>query len=289
MKAHIILAHPESKSFNGRLADLSRSGLETTGYEVTLSDLYTMRFDPCEAAYHYKDRADSEHFHAQTEQRYNAEHDSTPVDVAEEQERLLACDVLVVHFPLWWFGPPAILKGWMDRVFVYGAVYRGAMRYDTGICRGKKMIACITAGASAESCSHNGREGDTRLLAWPIVFPFRYLGFGVLQPAIFHGVGGVASIEVGDDGFAVAFTFADCRGLPLSLFFHIPAIVIEDRFSRLGVGKHLDPAFYTEQARYAAQNYRLLQLCTQFAACALRCFFSSDATRSDGCAPWPIQ
>ena len=202
MKAHVILAHPETKSFNGRLAELSRATLEAAGYKVTLSDLCAMGFDPCEGPQHYGDRADRERFHAQTEQRYNAEHHSTPADVVEEQERLLGCDVLVVHFPLWWFGPPAILKGWMDRVFVYGAVYRGAMRYDAGICRGKKMLACITTGASAESCSYNGREGDTRLMAWPIVFPFRYIGFDVLQPVIFHGVGGVASIEVGDDGMS---------------------------------------------------------------------------------------
>ena len=99
----------------------------------------------------------------------------------------------------------------------------------------------------------------------------------------------IHTVQVGDDGLAVTLAFANRRGLPLSLSFHIPAIVVEDRFSRLGVGKHLDPAFYSEQARNAAQDYRLLQLRTQFAACALRCFFNSDATRSEGCAPWPIQ
>ena len=132
MRAHIVLAHPESHSFNGRLANLSRTRLESGGYEVTFSDLYALDFDPREGPDHYQDRADGDRFHAQTEQRYNAEQGSTPADVADEQEKLLGCDLLVVHFPLWWFGPPAILKGWMDRVFVYGPVYRGQMRYDTG-------------------------------------------------------------------------------------------------------------------------------------------------------------
>jgi NAD(P)H dehydrogenase (quinone) len=95
---------------------------------------------------------------------------------------------------------PAILKGWIDRVFVYGRMYRSVMRYDTGICSGKKMIACVTTGASEEACSHNGREGDTRLHLWPILFSFRYLGFDVLEPEIFHGVGGVAFIEVHEGG-----------------------------------------------------------------------------------------
>ena len=115
---------------------------------------------------------------------------------------MLQADLLVVYFPFWWFGMPATLKGWIDRVFVYGPVYRGQMRYNTGIFRGKKMIACITTGASGESCSHNGREGDTRMLEWPLLFPFRYLGFDVLEPVIFHGVGGVASIESDRDGIS---------------------------------------------------------------------------------------
>ena len=200
MKAHIVLAHPESKSFNGQLAKATRSTLQTAGWEVTLSDLYTDGFDPLEGPGHYQTRADSERFHAQTEQRFHADNDSTPQDVVAEKSKLLQADLLVVHFPLWWFGMPAMLKGWIDRVFVYGAVYRGQMRYNTGICRGKKMLACITTGASEASCSFNGREGDSRLHAWPLLFPFRYIGFDVLEPVFFHGVGGVASIEADEDG-----------------------------------------------------------------------------------------
>ena len=111
-------------------------------------------------------------------------------------------DLLVVNFPLWWFGMPAILKGWMDRVFVYGRLYQSVMRYDKGICAGKKVIVCVTTGASEDACSHSGREGDTLLHLWPILFPFRYLGFDVLQPKVFHGVGGVAFIEGHEDGLA---------------------------------------------------------------------------------------
>lgn len=202
MKAHIVLAHPEAKSYNGRLARTSEGALRSDGFEVSVSDLYRMNFDPCEAEQHYSERSDNTIFHAQTEQRFNANNGSTPADVSLEADRLLAADVLVVHFPLWWFGAPAILKGWMDRVFIYGKVYKSQMRYDAGICRGKKMIACITTGASADSCSFNGREGDTRLVTWPLLFPFRYIGFDVLEPVILHGIGGVASMEAHEDGLS---------------------------------------------------------------------------------------
>ena len=200
MKAHIILAHPEHKSFNGHLAETTRSKLSSAGWEITFSDLYGLNFDPCEAPGHYTSRSDPDQFHAQTEQRFNANNGTMPEDVAQEVERLLASDLLVVHFPLWWFGMPAILKGWIDRVFVYGKMYRSAMRYDAGICAGKSMLACVTTGASADSCSFNGREGDTRLHLWPILFPFRYVGFDVLLPEVLHGIGGVAFVEGHEDG-----------------------------------------------------------------------------------------
>lgn len=157
-----------------------------------------MDFDPREGAPHYTKRKDKAFFHAQTEQRFSADNDATPDIIAEEMDRILACDLLVVHFPLWWFGPPAILKGWMDRTFVYGRMYRSTVRYDAGICAGKRMLACVTTGASEDSCAFNGREGDTQMHLWPILIPFRYLGFTVLKPAVYHGIGGVAFMEAGD-------------------------------------------------------------------------------------------
>ncbi|MCP5082911.1 MAG: NAD(P)H-dependent oxidoreductase [Alphaproteobacteria bacterium] len=202
MKTHIVLAHPEASSFNAHLAGISQSALSAAGGQCTLSDLYAMDFDPREGAHHYTARKDETAFHVQTEQRFNAENNTTPADVEAEAKCLLECDLLIVHFPLWWFGPPAILKGWMDRVFVYGRLYRSTMRYDAGICAGKKMLACVTTGASEDNCAPNGREGDTRLHLWPILYPFRYLGFDVLQPEVMHGVGSTAFLEGHEGGLS---------------------------------------------------------------------------------------
>lgn len=108
MKAHIVLAHPENQSFNGQLANLSKSKLGKAEWEVSF-----------------------------------------------------------------------------------------------------KMIACITTGASEDSCAYNGQEGDIRLIAWPLLFPFRYIGFDVLEPAIFHGVGGVAFIEQQQGGISSIDRYMD--------------------------------------------------------------------------------
>lgn len=198
-RAHVVLAHPEAQSFNGLLARTTQSTLESRGWEVSESDLYRLGFDPCEGPSHYGDRAETSRFHAQTEQRSAADGGTTPADVAREMNHLRSSELLVVHFPLWWFGMPAMLKGWIDRVFVYGAMYRSQVRYDRGVCAGKRMLACVTTGASEDSCAFDGREGDTRMHLWPALFPFRYLGYDVFVPEIFHGVGGVAFVEGHDD------------------------------------------------------------------------------------------
>jgi len=225
MNAHIVLAHPEAKSFNAHLSRISQRALGAGGWQTTLSDLYAMDFDPCEGPRHYKFRKNAQVFRAQAEQRFNAENGTTPSDVNSEAERLLDCDLLVIHFPLWWFGMPAILKGWIDRVFVNGRMHRTTMRYDTGICRGKKVIACVTTGASAETCSQNGREGDTRLLLWPILHCFTYVGFDVLEPEIFHGVAGSAFTENQESGESTLDTYSDRWGGAGNALFQTPCPV----------------------------------------------------------------
>ncbi len=72
MKSHIVLAHPESQSFNGRLANISHGqiGNCSKDMKVTYSDLYADGFDPREAPVHYEKFSNTEQFHAQTEQRF---------------------------------------------------------------------------------------------------------------------------------------------------------------------------------------------------------------------------
>ncbi|MEM7405770.1 MAG: NAD(P)H-dependent oxidoreductase [Pseudomonadota bacterium] len=163
MRAHIVLSHPEPQSFNAQLASRSRQTLFDAGWEISFSDLYAMDFDPRESSVHYPQRKDPQVFHAQTEQRHGAQHGALPDQVEYEIQNLMACDLVIAHFPLWWFGMPAMLKGWMDRVFVYGQMYRSEVRYDRGVCTGKRALVCVTTGASRESCAPNGREGDTQM------------------------------------------------------------------------------------------------------------------------------
>ena len=83
------------------------------------------------------------------EQRHHWTIQALPAEIRRHIELLRWADTLVLQFPFWWFGAPAILKGWMDRVFVYGGVYDSRHRHENGVMRGKRALLTVTAGASA--------------------------------------------------------------------------------------------------------------------------------------------
>lgn len=188
MNALIVLAHPEPDSFNAHLAAFAHATLRRAGHHARIVDLYAQGFDPREAGAHFADRADPLRFDAQIEQRHHAQRGRLPADVREQLDHLAWADLLVLQFPLWWFAPPAMLKGWMDRVFVYGDAYSSTQRFDQGRFRGRHALLCVTTGSSAAACGPDGREGDTRLILWPTAHALRYLGYTVLEPLLLHGV-----------------------------------------------------------------------------------------------------
>lgn len=188
MQAHIVLAHPEPKSFNAHLAGVARGALEARGWGVSVSDLYAMGFDPCEGAEHYADRLDPTRFDAQAEQLHASEHGALPAQVRSEIARLDRADLVILQYPMWWHLPPAMLKGWFDRVFVYGEVYRSRQRFERGRFVGKRALVSVTVATSAETYAHDGRSGDIELLLWPVNFTLAYVGFGVLRPFVGYGV-----------------------------------------------------------------------------------------------------
>lgn len=195
MNSLIVLAHPEPNSFNGALARQAEGILLSQRHVVQISDLYAKQFDPAEHSRHFPQRKVRSRFFPQTEQRFSADQGTLPTDVKAEIDALFWADFVLLQFPLWWFGMPAILKGWMDRVFAYGSLYTGSRRFQNGICQGKRAILSVTAGSSADACSYNGREGDTRLILWPINYTLHYLGFTVLEPIILTGIGGGAAAD----------------------------------------------------------------------------------------------
>ena len=190
MRAHIVLAHPEPRSYNANLADIARKSLEASGWTPTLSDLYQLSFDPCERASHYAAPLDKTRFDVQAEQRHASNNASIPADVAAQIALLDQADLLILQYPMWWHMPPAMLKGWLDRVLLFGEVYSSKQRFEHGRFVGKRAILSVTVGTSQETYAFNGRSGDIDLMLWPVNFSLAYVGYSVLTPFIAYGVEG---------------------------------------------------------------------------------------------------
>ncbi len=186
----IVLAHPDRRSFNGAWSDATEAAARAQGDTVLRSDLCQIGFDAVEQAAHYADWPEDTPFDPLKAQEGAAGSGTTPETVAAEIAKIRHADRIVLHFPLWWFAPPAILKGWFDRAFQHGALHDVDNRFDTGLFRGTRVLMCVTTGSQAEESAFNGKEGDVRLLLWPTAYTMRYLGFDVLEPVVVHGVHG---------------------------------------------------------------------------------------------------
>lgn len=187
-RALVVLAHPEPRSFNGHLARVAARTLTERGYEVEVSDLYAAGFDPLEGPAHFEARQDPDYFSAQTEQRHAADLGLTPADVRAEIAKLDRADLVVLQYPMWWYQPPAILKGWLDRVLCYGETYTSRERYDRGRYRGRRALLSVTTGGPQETFAYNGRNADIDLLMWPMCFSMYFVGYSVLPPFVAFGV-----------------------------------------------------------------------------------------------------
>jgi len=188
MQAHIVLAHPESQSYNANLVAVARRSLEALGWSVSVSDLYAMGFDPCERAEHYVERQQPGRFDVQAEQRHASTQRRMPPIVAAEIELLDRAELLILQYPMWWHLPPAMLKGWFDRVLIFGEVYASQKRFEKGRFLGKRAMLSVTVGTSAETYGFDGRSGDIDLLLWPVNFTLAFVGYSVLRPFVAYGV-----------------------------------------------------------------------------------------------------
>ncbi|KAI6752562.1 hypothetical protein HG530_013931 [Fusarium avenaceum] len=194
MKVLIILAHPEPKSLNASLFQLSVNEFKAQGHEVKTSDLYSMN---------WKAVLDRHDFPSLTDTRLKPTFASKEAftagtlteDVKTEQEKLLWADFVLFHFPLYWFTMPAILKGWVERVFSFGFGYgvgdhnekNWGHRYGQGTFAGKRAMLVVTIGGWEEQYSDRGISGPTEDMLYPINHGVLfYPGFQVLPSHVIY-------------------------------------------------------------------------------------------------------
>lgn len=137
MKALIIYAHPRKESFSHALLKQVQHTLCEKGLEVEVRDLYQLNFQPVLAA--------EDTIHVE-EGKFVRNQEIFPPDVLVEQEKILESDLLIYVFPIWWNGMPAILKGYIDRVFQHGFAYSFESDEPKKRFAGKKAIFLTPTG-----------------------------------------------------------------------------------------------------------------------------------------------
>ncbi len=136
MKVLLLYVHPKHDGFCGELLTEVSAELHAAGHEVEVADLYAERFNPAFDVDDYAQFSQNE----------------MPADVRREQARIERNDVLAIVTPVWWYQYPAMLKGWIDRVFSQGWAFADShSRSVEPLLRLRDVLILASAGGRAET------------------------------------------------------------------------------------------------------------------------------------------
>lgn len=195
MKKNILIvhAHPEPTSLTRQLVEVSVETLSAAGHDVVQSDLYGMKWKAVFDADDFPVRANMDRlsFIMESGHAYASGHQAP--DVAAEQRKLLTADAVILQFPLWWYGVPAILKGWIERVYAFGFAYgyqngTNEYRFGEGILKGKRALVNVQTGGPAVDYGPRGINGPIEQLLFPLTHgALFYPGMDVLPTHAVYG------------------------------------------------------------------------------------------------------
>ncbi|MFI6349998.1 NAD(P)H-dependent oxidoreductase [Streptomyces sp. NPDC050560] len=192
----VVTAHPEPRSLNASLAALAVDELRAAGHEVLVSDLYAMGWRATVEAADFPDEEDCSRLHVMDASQRATLAGRLAPEIAAEQEKIRRCDALILHFPMWWFSVPAILKGWIDRVFTAGFGYGPEVPPPygpDGPLAGRRALLSVTVGARAGAFSDRGAHGSLVDVLHPLQHGlFWFTGMAPLEPFAVHGTNGVS-------------------------------------------------------------------------------------------------
>jgi len=150
-RALVVYCHPDDGSFVRAVRDRVTTALRSQGAEVRVDDLYAYGFDPAFTG---------------TDHRRHLEPGADP-SLQRYVDDLLWCDTLVFVYPTWWSGQPAMLKGWIDRVWVNGVAWDlppGSDRIERRLTNVRRLVAVTTHGSSKWVNAIEGEAGKRVVL-----------------------------------------------------------------------------------------------------------------------------
>ncbi|WP_195573053.1 NAD(P)H-dependent oxidoreductase [Paenibacillus sp. 1001270B_150601_E10] len=170
MKYVVLTAHPNPDSFTYAIKNKAVQALEEAGHEVKVRDLYEKVLNPILSVEDFKSSKEGQ----------------VSDDVKAEQDLLTWAEALVVIYPLWWASMPAILKGYIDRVFSYGFAYSMDGNGLQKLLTGKQAILFTTMGNTEEHYNHAGMFEAMRKTVDEGIFDF--VGIQVKEHKYFTSV-----------------------------------------------------------------------------------------------------
>lgn len=170
MKQLIVFAHPNPKSFGAGIVDTIVKASEDKGIETKVRDLYSIKFDPI----------------LKGEDFVEFQKGNIPEDIKAEQDHIKWADVITFVYPVWWAGLPAMIKGYVDRVFSYGFAYAYIDGVPQGLLKGKKALLFSTTGTPNEMYSEMGMHKSMKQTSDEGIFNFS--GLEVIEHVFFGGV-----------------------------------------------------------------------------------------------------
>ncbi|XP_018425919.1 PREDICTED: NAD(P)H dehydrogenase [quinone] 1-like [Nanorana parkeri] len=188
--ALVVLAHQERTSFSYAMKEAAVETLKKKGWTVTVSDLYAMKFSPLVSRDDITGSPrDPENFKYPAESMHAYKDGRLSKDIVEEQKKLHDADLVIFQFPMYWFGLPAILKGWFDRVLTSGFAYNQSEMFQNGPFKNKKAILSFSTGGLESMYSITGVSGDINVILWPIQRGIlNFCGFQILEPQISYSI-----------------------------------------------------------------------------------------------------
>jgi NAD(P)H dehydrogenase (quinone) len=180
MKHLIVYAHPNPESFNHAILETTVHTLKNKGHEVVVRDLYALNFQPV----------------LKPEDTAAMIAGQTPEDIKTEQQFISQADAITFIYPIWWTGLPAILKGYVDRVFSYGFAYAYGEAGIDKLLKGKKGLIINTHGTPKEIYDEIGMTAGLRVTSDTGIFDFT--GIEPVEHLLFGGVPHVGDAALKD-------------------------------------------------------------------------------------------
>ncbi len=192
MNVLFVYAHEDPKSFGAAMHNRALSYFERGGHTTIVSDLYGSGFHAVAAKWDFKVSGGAHQNYMLEQNRAASEEEFSAFaeDIKSEIAKVRAADLLLIEFPLWWSAPPAILKGWFDKVFAMGVTWDGNHRYESGLLRGKKVLVVAGAGDPESYYTAEGLHGATVTQhLYPLLHStLAHAGLDVVTPFIAAGL-----------------------------------------------------------------------------------------------------